>query len=214
MSRITARKLVAAPAGPVVTLNQMQLHLRLDLDGSPPTHPEDDLVELYTSAAQNGIEAPAGWIDRAFMPQTWRITYSGFPCVTEDNPDGALRLPFPPLIEVLSVTYRDSSGTTRTLATDQYEVSTDSDPFGQVRPLYLGIWPVTADVSNAVQVTFRCGYDEDASPPNPVPDAIKHYIMVRAATGYEQREDVGINVNLQPLENFKAAIQGYRVYGP
>lgn len=212
---ITSRRRIVQPTEPVVTLGEMQTHLNLDLTGSPPTHPDDDDIEAYVAAATNDLEGEDGWIGRALMPQQWRVTFRRFPSACDKNPDAALFLPYPPLISVDSVTYRATSGASVTLTegTD-YEVFADGDPHAWIAPPYQDIWPVTADVLNAVTVTFTCGYDASASPANPLPAAIKQYVKVLAALMYEQRELDVININIQPVANYHAAAQRFRVYGP
>lgn len=214
MSFITSRTRKSAPIGPVVTLQEMQEHLRLDLFGSPPSHPEDDLVMIKVQAATDEIDGADGWLGRALLPQQWQITTRGFPCSTPRNPDAVLWLPLPPLISVDSVRYRDSSGAYVTLAPNQYEVRA-GNPVAGIAPLYLQSWPVTADADNAVEVTFTAGYDGDASPPNPLPAIVKQFVMVVASTMYEQREDLAININTAPVRQFRLALDGtLRVWGP
>ena len=214
---ITGRRRIVAPTDPVVTLDEMGLHLHLDGEGSPVSyanHPEATTIQQYVQAATDDTEGEDGWSGRAFMPQTWRILLDGFPEECPTNPDGAVFLPYPPLLEVLSVEYRDTSGAYVTMDPSAYDVVTEGDPHGFIRPLYLQPWPVTADRQDAVRVTFRCGYDATVSPANPLPASIKQYIMVLAALMYEHRELDVTNVNIQPIANFHAAAQRFRVYGP
>ena len=46
----------AEPSTEPVTLAEARAHLRLDTFGSPPAHPEDDLISLYISAARQFCE--------------------------------------------------------------------------------------------------------------------------------------------------------------
>jgi uncharacterized phiE125 gp8 family phage protein len=192
----------------------MHEHLRLDLTGSPPSHPEDATIALRVAAATDEIDAGDGWLGRALLPQQWRVTFNGFPCQERNNPDAAIFLPYPPLISVDAVRYRNTSNTLTTLvAGTDYEVI-QGDPHGMILPAFQTPWPPTSGRVNAVEVTFTCGYDEDASPPNPVPDLAKQFIMVCAGTMYEVREDVSLNLNVNPVEQFRNALKTLRVYGP
>lgn len=215
---ITGRRRVVAPTDPVVSLSEMYLHLRLDTEGSPPTHPEDLTLAVYIQAATDTADAGLegdGWVGRAFMPQTFAVTLDGFPSVCERNPDAALFLPYPPLIDVLAVQYRgQSDGVYVQLDAAEYETVIEGDPHGYVRPVFGGSWPLAAERRDAVRVLFRCGYDETTSPPTTLPDAIKHYVMVLAGLMYQHREIDLTNAQLQPIANFHAAAQRFRVYGP
>ena len=48
------------PTTEPVTLAEAQLHLRLDLFGSPPSHPDDTLVETLITAARENAEQYTG----------------------------------------------------------------------------------------------------------------------------------------------------------
>lgn len=212
---ISSRVRLIAPSATVASLAEMQLHLKLDTEGSPPAHPDDTLVMDKLAGAVSEIDAGDGWLGRALLPQQWRVSWRGFPCLTARNPDAALVLPFPPLISVDSVKYRDTGGTliTMTEAVD-FEVNLQGEPNGFVAPLYRQVWPVTADRFDAVQVVFHCGYDATGSPPNALPEAIKHYCMVAAGLKYSNRDAEATNNGLDPLDPFRNAIQTFRVFGP
>ena len=204
---ITSRRRLTAPSAPIVTLAELYEHLHLDTEGSPPTHPEDATLALRVQAATDELDAGDGWLGRALLPQRWRVTWRGFPCSRPGNPDAELRLPFPPLIAVDSVRYRDVSGAwVNMVAGTDYEVR-DGDPFASIAPLYLRNWPVTADTHNAVEVIFRCGYDEAASPSNPLPDLVRQFVLVTAGTMYNTREDLAVNVNTVPVRQFRNALR-------
>ena len=208
---ITSRRRLTAPTDPIVTLAELYEHLHLDTEGSPPTHPEDATLALRVQAATDEIDAGNGWLGRALLPQRWRVAWRGFPCSRPNNPDAELRLPFPPLIEVQSVRYRDSGGDwVNMVEGTDYEVRY-GDPYGSIAPLYLSTWPVTADTHNAVEVTFRCGYDETASPPNPLPDLVKQFVLVVAGTMYNSREEVAVNVNTRTIRQFRNALKTLQV---
>lgn len=209
---ITSRRRTAAPAAPIVSLAELYEHLHLDTEGSPPTHPEDATLALRVQAATDEIDAGDGWLGRALLPQSWRVTFPRFPCSTGANPEAMLKLPFPPLISVDAVRYRDASGAWVVMvAGDDYEERIDGDPHGGIVPLFNTVWPVTADVQNAVEVTFTCGYDEAASPPNPLPDLVKQFVLVVAGTMYLQREDLAVNVNTAPVRQFRNALLTLKV---
>lgn len=211
MSRITATRRLTAPASPIVSLAELYEHLHLDTEGSPPTHPEDVTLALRVQAATDEIDAGRGWLGRALLPQRWRVTFSGFPCASDSNPEAALLLPYPPLIRVDSVRYRDTGGSWNTLVEGVGFEVRDMEPHGAIAPLFQNVWPVTADLTNAVEVIFWCGYDETVSPANPLPDLVKQFVLVTAGTMYLQREDLAVNVNATPVRQFRNALQTLKV---
>ena len=215
MSVITSRKRIVPPTEPVVSLALMQQHLNLDLNGSPPSHPDDDLIMSYVEAATNDMEGEDGWIGRSLAPQRWRIGYRAFPSVCDKNPDAALFLPYPPIVSVDSVRYSDGAGTLSTLTEGvDFEVNLDGDPHAWICPLYGKSWPTTADRNVSVVVEFTAGFDASALPANPIPAAIRQYVMLHAALMYQHREIELTNAQLQPIDNFLSAAKRFRVYGP
>lgn len=70
----------AAPADPVVSLQDLKAHLRVDSDD------DDMLITAYQAAAVGWLDGYRGVLGRCIMPQTWAVTY--------DAP-GTYRLPFP-----------------------------------------------------------------------------------------------------------------------
>lgn len=194
----------------------MQQHLRLDLDGSPPVHPEDDLVEAYTASVVAELDAGDSWFGRALAPQQWRITLRCFPEASQRNPDAAILLPYPPLISVDAVTYLDADGDTQTMvAGTDYEASVDGDPFGFIVPILDGDWPTdVAERWNAITITFTCGYGTGSPIAEVVPETIKQYIRMVAGSMYEQREADVIGVMQSAMHQFRNVINQHRVWGP
>lgn len=87
---------------------------------------------------------------RQLLTATWRLTLDRFP-------DWEIKVPLPPLQSVSSITYVDSAGTTQTLSSANYLVSTDSEP-GRITPAYSCYWPQTRIQMEAVKITFVAGY--------------------------------------------------------
>lgn len=139
---------------------------------------EDVLIAECIRAAREMCEQ---YTHRALMPQTWSVTLNQFPT-------GLIELPKPPLIEVLSVEYRDGADALQTVDAAGYYVSPSSaGPYGAVTTLTS--WPSTFTRSDAVTVTFRAGYEDGSvSPAVPnVPSLLKAGIAVVAGELYKQR---------------------------
>ncbi|MCG3135063.1 MAG: hypothetical protein HMLKMBBP_02566 [Planctomycetes bacterium] len=165
--------LLGAPAAPVVSLEEAQVHLRSE-------HPEEAaLVASLVAAATAQAEA---FCRRRFVTQRWRATFARFP-------DGALLLPHPPLASVEGVSYVDTAGVAQVLAPADYTVRIAETP-GEVVPAYGKSWPATRDVPDAVAVDFTCGYGDPAD----VPDAVKRAVLLLVGTLYANRESVAPTV--------------------
>lgn len=127
------------------------------------------------------------------IDQTWQLTLDGFP-------HHEIKIPRPPLIEIVSVKYDDAAGEEQTLGTDRYSVDNKSEP-GWIVPV--GSWPSTFCGINAVRIQFRCGYlDQTASPPVAnVPEELQVGILMLVGTFNLNRENeiVGDSVAALPF---------------
>lgn len=94
---------------------------------------------------------------RSFAVNTWQIKLDAFPA--------EIRLLWPPVVSVSSITYVDTAGVTQTMDAANYSVDTHSEP-GWILPAYGLDWPDTYDTANAVTVNYTAG--EGASAPKEV----------------------------------------------
>lgn len=159
------RAIVVVPPEPVVTPADV-----------PGDHAADDAtVAALIAAATAEIDGPAGWLGRAIGPQTIEL-------LTDDfwPGDGRLFLPYPPIIEIVSLVYLDENDVEQTVDPADYALagrrfyakSSFSAP--TVGPDYEG-----------VRVRYRAGYDGGAqgSPygtTGDVPAPIRQWIIFRA----------------------------------
>lgn len=199
-----ALKLVTAPDGYPVTVEDVKSHLRIDHDD------DDALIETYLAAAVSHLDGKDGILQRALKPQVWELTYDRFPC-------GAFSIPLPPLISVGSIKYDDAEGFEQTVDSDNYVVDDQSVP-GRVVPVDGFSWPTTLQVANAVRVRFTAGYpdQEGVSEPAPstVPAAIKHALLLIVGDWYDHRESVSAaSLTEIPMPGaVKALLAPYRIY--
>lgn len=124
-------------------------------------------------------------------------TKTGCQCVTatwiqkmDAFPDDAdfVRLRRGPLQSVTSVKYLDSSGVQQTLVADtDYLVDTDARP-GRIYLPDGATWPTTDDVPRAVEITYVAGWPLSGGAAT-TPEDVKFWILRRAATLYEHREE-------------------------
>lgn len=179
---------VTAPAVFPVTLADVYLHLRLDPDDSPPTHPDDDMLNRHIATATGEVEKMAR---RALVRQSLALFVENMHC-----PITLLR---PPVISVTSVKYRDGDNALQTLDPANYYVTDDVVP--QVRFVTAFSQPTLYCRPDAVRVDYRAGYDATESPDDAqalranIPSQLKDAILIGVQLLYdalspEQRKEL------------------------
>lgn len=160
------------PAKAFITLDEAKDQLNID-------HTNDDaLIDRLIGVVTQRLDGRNGTLNRALLTQTWKWTIDGFSALAE--------MPLPPLQSVSSVKYLDSDGVEQTLAADQYQVlGVNGWDKASIVEAYSASWPSHRSVSEAVNVTFVCGFGDDISD---VPEDIRHAAMILLATFYENRE--------------------------
>lgn len=188
-------KIITPPAELPVTMAVAKEHFRVDVSD------DDTTIELYLNAAVDGAEQ---WLGRALIDQTWELTLDEFPT-------NELRIPKPPLIEVVSVIYDDGDGNAQTLNAANYTVDTANEP-GWIVPISTG-WPTTFDGINAVRIQFRAGYlDQSVSPAvHNVPKAISEAVLLAAIDFYDNRQRTIIGQTVMVSDWYERLLRPYRV---
>ena len=165
-------KKVVQPSSEPVTLAEAQLHLRLDTAGSPPSHPDDTLVEALISASRENAE------------QYTSLTIAS--CVYEMQgkaEDDELSLQTYPVTSIASVTYHDEDDVTQTVSASNYYVDNFQRP---ARLVFKEPAP-----SQTLTVRFSAGFTDGQSPNEyPIPSGIKASILLLLGHLYENRESV------------------------
>jgi uncharacterized phiE125 gp8 family phage protein len=179
---VTARKLYRTSAGGSLYLllatlanNTATTYTDNIADGSlgvqaPTTNTTADpeLVRKL-SAARRQVERITR---RALVSQTWELQLNGFPC------GASIELPYPPLVSVISVTYKDTSGAWQTLAATEYVVTSPAGPTaerGVISLAFAKVWPNTYDEADVVKIRFAAGYGATAAS---VPEDIREAILM------------------------------------
>jgi uncharacterized phiE125 gp8 family phage protein len=185
------------PASEPITLAEARVHLRLD------GNDEDALVAAWIVAARQQVEAITG---RALMVQDWELRLPCFPAG-----GGCIELPYPPLVEVVSLTTVAADGTETALDPAAYQVDAPAGPTAQparVYPRASGYWPSTAGgVRGAVRVAYQAGYASASQVPQPLRAAL----LLAVGDLYANREASG-SARLQDNPTFKRLVQPYRVF--
>ena len=161
-----------------ITTTQAKTHLRV-------THSDDDTyIDLLIKTARTSAEHYCG---RAFNTQTWVATFNGTDCER-------LRLPYPKLIGITSIQYRDGDGTLQTTSLSDYEANIDNEP-GVVK--FLTVPAYDATYENPLRVTYTAGYGASASD---VPEDIKHALKLLLTHWYNHRQSVVNSNEIAPVE--------------
>src|SRR5262252_7263299 len=173
---MTALTIVTPPAVTPLSLDEVKAHLRV------ATNDQDALITTYLRAATDFIDGEWGFLGRALVTQTWRLTLDGFPtggggAVSYFNPysywgwnfgstnmNGQIKIPLPPLQSVTQIEYDDPNGNVQTVNAGDFFVDTQSEP-GWIVPQGSKSWPSTLDAINTVRIDFVAGYPADSSSP-------------------------------------------------
>jgi len=172
-------RLVTPAVSDPVSVAEAKAYCRID--GST----EDTFVESLIKTAVRWIEDHP-FCSRALVSQEYQLTLSRFP--------DAIVLPRPPLVSVSSVKYYDVNGDQQTLATDQYQVASQSEP-ARIVPAPGCTWPSTQERLEAVEVNYTAGYANAAS----VPPGLKLAVMMLVNHWYRTREPVNIGTSVTPI---------------
>lgn len=163
---------VVVPPEPVVTWEEADEHLKLDGDTS-----EQAYVESLMAAAQGHIDGPDGWLGRAIGPQTIEARFAAFW-------NGALSLPFPPHIEIVSIQHADAAGAPTMVDALAYELDCSGL---SLRSGYA--WPYVNGIG-AVRVRYRAGYDGGEGRQLPAP--IRAAILIMVSDLYKNRGSTSV----------------------
>jgi uncharacterized phiE125 gp8 family phage protein len=196
------RVFVVTPPAPVVTWEEADEHLRLDGDTD-----QQPYIEGLLAAATGHLDGPDGWLGRALGVQTLEARLDWFGCLP-------ITLPFPPLIDLVSVKYIDADGVEQTLATDQYVVRGN-----RFWPAYDVTFPTPRNEPEAVRIRYRAGYVQDAMADPLVaalPAPIRAAVLLMTEDLYKNRGGtiVGRSVAAVPMSTTVENLLGpFRVYG-
>lgn len=173
------------PVSEPVSLAEAQLHLRLDTEGSPPSHPDDTLVQTLISASRENAEQYTG-------VTIAQASYKIESFVDKDH----IKLQTFPVTSIESVSYVDEDGLTETVDASLYEINN----FYRPSRLYLKGTAFRVELT----VRFTAGYTDGQSPNTfPTPAGVKAAILLMLGNLYENRETVS---SMQSYERPQSAI--------
>ena len=185
---------VIAPPAPLVELDLVKQHLRVDHDD------DDTLIAALLAAASANIDGPDGWLGRAIGLQTLELRQDGFYApdwrvgqgyAWEGGwtgsawgrwPFARIQLPLPPFVDVLTITYEVAAGADQVLGPSGWTATDEG-----VTPAAALGWPGGRVAANAVRIRYRAGYvDADGNPQTPAPIAAA--VLMMTADLYATRE--------------------------
>jgi len=178
----------------------------------------DEALKGAIAAAYALINGPAG-LGRAILTETWDYSIEGFPVQP-------IRVPLPPLNEVVAVRYIDPTGEAQTVPTDGYRVMAGAPARIVVAPG--SCWPKVQAGIGSVTVRFTAGYgDVLEDVPAPIVTAItlqvRHMLSLGEQSLFLRSEKVeGVGEQQFTVSDaagkaigqaVKDLLQPYRVYG-
>lgn len=187
--------IITQPPFEPVTLNDVYTSLRLDPEGSPMSHPQDDMLTRYITTARQQVELMAR---RCLIRQTLRMSMSGWPVdrdtwVQSWNRDHLVRkisLYRAPVIQVNSVRYYDADNVLQTISAADYYFTDEQVP--QLMFASTFITPTVYNRPDAIRIEYVCGYDPEGSPPSTqidfaanVPSSLKDAIILGVQMLYD-----------------------------
>jgi hypothetical protein len=168
----------------IVSLDEMKKHLRIRVSN---TELDDDIKASIIDAADT-LHGQDGELNRTVFPMVLRRYLPAFPG------DGCpIRLPYPPLIDIISIEYMDLNGGSPLPALEASDcVVRTVNMVPEVLPVS-GRWPSTIRHPRAVAVTYSAGYEE-------YPDKLKRLVKLMAAH-YLENKEATINEPRQMMVN-------------
>ncbi|MBN2365729.1 MAG: phage head-tail connector protein [Calditrichaeota bacterium] len=140
----------------------------------------DSMLTVLSKVAREYAEART-W--KQIIPATYVLYLDQFP-------EGIIELPKPPVIEVSSIKYYDTDDSIQTWDEDKYQVDLESEP-ARIKPISSESYPSTYDRMNAVEITFKAGFDETLGSENyKIPEKIKQAELLLIKHWYDNREAV------------------------
>jgi uncharacterized phiE125 gp8 family phage protein len=127
----------------------------------------DATMDAYIMAARQRIDGADGYLGRALITQTWMLNFDCWPVCD----GGKIRMPLPPLQQVVEISYLGADGAPVIIPPTDYQVVQGPRPY--IVPTFGMGWPSATKRADAISITFIAGYGDDgAAVPEPIRTAI------------------------------------------
>ena len=173
-------KVITPVLAPVIALDVLRPHLRLDLIGGL-THPEDVLIQGYLAAAREYAEH---YTQRSVGQQVIELALDSFP----DAGIPGIELPLG-AASITSIKYTDAALVEQTIASNLYVLDDYSFKHWAIP---VNAWPTTGAFANAVKVRYTT--------PAAIPAAVNNALLLLTGHLYENREAVNSDRGVNPGE--------------
>lgn len=175
-----------------ITLEQARKQCKVNAFGEPPAHPDDELIEIFISAAREWAELDTGC---SLAQRQLPMVLNAFPAN-----GGGIPLIVAPVLGVSSVRYLNTAGLEIEMSTADYELDIYSSP----RKIVLtpnSSWPSdVGDFNNPIRIIYLTGYSSPQESPQdaPMPRSVKAAILLVVGHLYDHRNE-NTEVALQTL---------------
>ncbi|UXS00829.1 head-tail connector protein [Agrobacterium tumefaciens] len=163
--------LVTAPVVTPVSVDEVKRALHID------SGDDDATLEFLIQAAVDDYEGWTGILGICLVEQTWRQSFDRF--------DQSLCLPLGPVIQPVSVSWRNSAGQISTVPAASYGLETSSGGQSSIRFRNAFTRPSDLYERSAVTVEYKAGWPVINDKPT-VPKDICSAIIMKVQVGYEQ----------------------------
>ena len=185
-------KIVTAPIAELISLEAAKQHLRID------GIEEDIVIQSLITTAREFAE---NFTSRSLANKTYEYMLTRFPN------ENIIKIPNPPVVNVDSITYKDSEGYTATMDPSNYIVDSDSEP-GQIVLAYGQSWPIfTPYPVHPIRIRYSAGYQS-------LPKPIEQAMLLLIGHWYEHREAVVFGSITKEVEfAVTSLLWPYRMFG-
>lgn len=194
---------IIEPPQPFLSLERVKAHLNVEAEDTE----FDGLISAYVASAVAWLDGPEGWLGRCLGEQVLEVSSCSLL---------GMRVPLPPVMEVISVICTDGDGVERIMPSSDYRLF----PNGA---LWTRNVPVLSGDPDSVKVRYRAGYPDRVTPPEgedgeerrepTVPMPIQQAILLLVGQWFKTRENVitGTIATAMPF-SVEALLSPYRVW--
>lgn len=191
-------KEITAPTTETISLATARLHLRLDTSGSPPSHPDDLLVQSLITAVRQNAEDYTGL----------KIASGTYEMRADSFKDFESNLQTWPVTSITSVSYIDLDDQTQTLLSSDYVLDTYTRP-ARLKP---SMTKITFPAAKEVTIRFTAGFTDSQSPNQyPMPKAIESAMLLMIGHLYDNREAVSSDQSYERPLGVTYLLNPYRI---